>query len=446
MKREQIETLLHEKIKEYAHKKDGDISVGYSKKYTLYYVVFNRCGIVFYLTNKDRIMCPQCTLYCKIFIGKDMSERYFLHEVLAVLNPEDLRCTFFPYIQNEEKLNNCFDALTGIIEDYIEEINNLIFHDDIWRTVGKNYIDDISRVCKLSDGGIDKLEYHREYYNDYIVCAFSKDTAYQCFLRGEYDKAHKKYAKIIKRGKEMTYERLLYNYIDANPDKKYEAIPAECISNPITGDKPKDMIMLCILPFIFWSLIYIIIYGIISYFHNYNVLYVCKIGWYFCFIFAGFPMIFTGIASRNLQYRLLKRKDLTEYDELITPKWENKIIGIIAAASVIVSLIFLVNISLMTARLYSDHMVVDVSESLLRREYKTYEYEDIVNVYYLKGRYNDWGTYIKRGSYAIVFSDGSVIDLDGWTGVKETERKILPILQIEKDSVEKLDSELAIFD
>ena len=58
----------------------------------------------------------------------------------------------------------------------------------------------------------------------------------------------------------------------------------------------------------------------------------------------------------------------------------------------------------------------------------TYAYEDVEQVYYIEGRINDFDELVERGSYVLVFANGTAIDMDASISVKETEEHVLPLL------------------
>ena len=83
-------------------------------------------------------------------------------------------------------------------------------------------------------------------------------------------------------------------------------------------------------------------------------------------------------------------------------------------------------------------MIYDKGDSLFYAEMKTTQFENITAVYYSEGVYNDYGDYIARPSYLIQFEDGTVWDSDGFTTVRKTEEKILPLLEPYYDEVIKI--------
>ena len=64
-------------------------------------------------------------------------------------------------------------------------------------------------------------------------------------------------------------------------------------------------------------------------------------------------------------------------------------------------------------RFYTDRMVWDNAARFPLLNPVTYTYEDIRQVYYIEGRINVYDELVERGSYVLVFGDGTAVDLDG---------------------------------
>ena len=73
--------------------------------------------------------------------------------------------------------------------------------------------------------------------------------------------------------------------------------------------------------------------------------------------------------------------------------------------------------------------------------YTECNYDDIENIYYIQSRYNEFGDRIQRASYVLDLNNGKLLDLDGYTTAKETEKELLPYLKSKGFKIIKLDSD-----
>ena len=73
--------------------------------------------------------------------------------------------------------------------------------------------------------------------------------------------------------------------------------------------------------------------------------------------------------------------------------------------------------------------------------YTECDYDDIENIYYIQSRYNEYGDRIERASYVLDLNNGKLLDLDGYTTTKETEKELLPYLKSKGFEIIKLDSD-----
>ena len=100
-----------------------------------------------------------------------------------------------------------------------------------------------------------------------------------------------------------------------------------------------------------------------------------------------------------------------------------------------VSLGFCVAMPLMGGRFYEDHALI--YEEGIRPQ--RVEYDDISEIYYILGRYNDFGDLISRPSYVLVLHNGEAIDLDCTASMKKQQQLIetifdnFTVIEVESD-------------
>ena len=97
-----------------------------------------------------------------------------------------------------------------------------------------------------------------------------------------------------------------------------------------------------------------------------------------------------------------------------------KLAAILFALILAVSLGFCVAMPLMGSRFYDDHALI-YEEGISPQQV---EYDDISEIYYIHGRYNDYGDLISRASYVLVLHNGEAIDLDCTASVKQQQKLI----------------------
>lgn len=272
-----------------------------------------------------------------------------------------------------------------------------------------------------------------------ILQRLTKFIAYQCYLKGDLNKAIKKYKKLIEKDRALIYEKELCRYIEGGDI--IEPLPNgfEDVKNP--EEEPAEMLKLMALPFVFWSVVMLLIFAVMNAFLNQNTVYTDTMEWYWIFISALLPTIFTGIALRRVQYKFFKNDDAYELDLLRESKGENKFVNVVTFIAVILFLVFFVNLAAMGTRCYKDYLITDESEKLFVRDWQRYYYKDIDKVYYIKGRYNEYGDYIKRASYVLTFKDGRQLDTDLWDSLEDMRNTVFLIMHIENKEVIEVHSE-----
>ena len=112
-----------------------------------------------------------------------------------------------------------------------------------------------------------------------------------------------------------------------------------------------------------------------------------------------------------------------------------KLAAVLFALILAVSLGFCVAMPLMGGRFYKDHALI-YEEGIHSQRV---EYDDIRDIYYIHGRYNDYGDLISRASYVLVLHNGEAIDLDCTASVKKQQQLIdtifddFTVMEVESD-------------
>ena len=130
-----------------------------------------------------------------------------------------------------------------------------------------------------------------------------------------------------------------------------------------------------------------------------------------------------------------KQKEFLAYDEIANSKGTNKFLNIVFELVLIACLLFTVWFGNMNLACYEDRFVYNDGEKFLSFETETKYYKDITAVYHVDGLYNDFGDWIDRGFYIIVFNDGSTFNTDHCLYEDEARDGFLPVISDYYDEV-----------
>ena len=131
--------------------------------------------------------------------------------------------------------------------------------------------------------------------------------------------------------------------------------------------------------------------------------------------------VFGYILFQKPILQVLKRQKELDFVEMLDhhPKIK-KLAAIIFALVLVGSMAFCIGLPLMGARFYEDHAVISIEGIWDQRV----EYDQVRQIYYIQGRYNDYGDLIHRPSYVILLQDGTAVDLDCTASLKEQKEVI----------------------
>lgn len=433
---EELKKVLHENVIEYSTKLGAlDMEVIDAPKLFACNIVLKRSIVSIGYNYKDKIMIPASTLFCFIRPLKNNDLYFNLCEIMTMINPEDLRCTVFPYIESEKRMVACFHQLTLLIDETLPQMDQLISDRIRYDSLIKQRVEEFRRIYKisndLSDYSSDEafvIEW-QDLYEDYLVCNMTNNDRYQKFLQGNYAKAKKGYQKVIAKGKEFEYEQLIYNFM-LRQDHDFEAIPSECYAykNAKSLDSPMLMIktMLALYPIfvVFYSLFGFVVQTIISK----GAVFCDVMGWYYNLFFALVPSFLLGLSYRGKIFKLFQRDELAAFDDISMTKKQRRVYLPFIWLIVTVCVLFTLTLNIFCTSFYEDKIVSNDTAGLLDMGYEEYCYKDVEKIYYIKGRYNDWDEYINRGSYVLVYSDGRQLDLDLILTKEEAKKYMLPYI------------------
>lgn len=443
MRTDDIKNFLHEKIMEYSKELGAlDTEVIDAPKFYVCNIVLKRNIVSIGYNHKDKIMFPASTLFCFIRPLKNREVFFNLCEIMTMINHEDLRCTVFPYIESEKRMDDCFGQLTSLIDEILPQMNNLLSDKTEYDKLIKHRAEELKRIYNVST---DLSEYDseeafvvewQELYEDYLICNLTNSDRYQKFLQGNYNRAKKKYKKVIDKGKAFEYEKLIYIFmLDHHND--FEVIPEKCYTYKTAKslDGPRIVLKTTMVLYPLFVLFYIVFGLAIQSILAKDAVFCDSMDWYYNLIFAFLPSFLLGIFYRGKILRFVGRKDLVEFDDISMTKKQRKGYGVLIWLIIVVSVLFTLRLNYFFTFFHEDKIVSNDTADILEFDYKEYYYKDVEKIYYIKGRYNDWDEYIHRGSYVLVYNNGEKLDLDLIVTKEEAKKYMLPYIDKEVEVV-----------
>lgn len=386
--RSKIEDLFFACGREYAERWQAlDVETYSDKAYSICRIKFRMLMLEFVFWKKNSYIIMPCTLFCKVYLSKT-EERFFqIPELLAFLKIPDYRICCFSCIESKERMKDCFTALAELVEDHREQFEKLVY-------------DGLREKC----------------------------NAWQ-------DK------EIGRRGEKL-FSGISEDFIpvadmgaDVNPAKPY-----------ISG---KGFVSRGLLAMLLVSGIFAVVYGLFSFivqgYLSRNTAVYCSAPWYFSIIMAILPGVFGGAVFYRKMIPLFYRKNQEKaraFDKMFRTGFSEYLGYLSFLAAVLLSFCFLVIVDVDSVRFYDTYFDYTDPESVsLLRSRIQVPYQEIAGLYHINSRHNQDGDTIHRGSYVMVFSDGTVFDLDGYTSEAYTAEHILPILGENGLEPEELDSD-----
>ena len=388
-------------------------------------------------------LAPPSVLYCRVYLNKNVPLYLHLPELICALEAQDFRACYYPCIENARRMGNCFRALMAVVDDYIpkaealavsgrgDEIMKRQFQVDFWgNDLGQedkswHYYDPDSRSVMET---MDRLS------ECIMVDRFSGMDAYMAFLTGNWKKSLEKYKKLEKGGLSK-YEKDLCDFMSHPENRGYHAMPPECLAildyRKVSSGSIRDLgyMLLTAIPF---SLLFCAIIVLANRLLSLGT----------AFFFGAPPLcgLIPGLACGVFGYILfqkpilrgLKRYKELEFAEMLDhhPKIR-KLAAMVFALVLAGSMVFSIGLPLMGARFYKDHAVISVEGIWDQRV----EYDQIGQIYYIHGRYNDYGDLIHRPSYVLLLQHGTTIDLDCTASVEK-----------QKEVIETIFSDFTVFE
>ncbi len=410
------------------------------KKVCLYSIEFNLIKLVFKYVKKSSTYEQPNSLCCLVYLHKNSKLHYHLVDILPYLDRKNFKCCYFSSIENAERMECCFSALTEITDGILPEIGKLALND---QDVRHGLFDHYKRWYKLKEQDLDfrkiddtssidsKFFLNLQKNRDRLMfMRFSTDICYSGLINGNREKAVKHYKKQQEKNQLLKYEEELLAFLSSPESKNYTFISDECNSQYSANEfnKPVHLIksfLICLLPS---CLIFCSLFAIHNHIVAEDAVAVLCAPWY-----AGFlPAVICALCGMFFLSQYIPRKNISaqklkDLNQALNPKGMRMFFAVLMAVSVLVASFFTVLVMSSETRFYEDKLSFVKDEFSFKYTY--FSYDDVHSVYFISARTNGYNEIIEAPSYVILFKDKTTLDLYGFTDIEESEEKIVPLLK-----------------
>lgn len=420
--------LLNEKIQVFAEKTQlKDIRFEEDKKRAVWAVRYAITKVEFVFQKKQSLDCPVASLFVRIYLGKNEQVFYHIAELLEYLSADDFQAHYYSYMESAERVEHCFVRIEEFLLRHLPKIHEIAKNTTLCTEIKEKKMDEMTRlftgtrVEKSMEGAA-----CRE-YETVLLLRYTGEGPYRDIVCGDVARAIKHYEKLEAKDRITNYEKRILREL------KNGEIPVlineECNTVKVFYKNYSDRaqgkaILLAALKMeaVLGILFSLMIGGIYMYCSG-DCLYYAGMQWYDGFLLAGLPALFGGIAFR----RGIRRKQ-DALEELVTPRWVEKFAHCSFGITLVLMFFLTFSVSMMHSRFYEEKLIFNDGEKLFPIIFETCQYEDIKAVYYAKGVRNDFGEFVARPSYLILFEDGTLWDSDGCMEMEAAKTYVLEII------------------
>ena len=426
-----------------------DTYVAEAKKAILFTVETRLSKIEFVYTIKGIGLCPKSTLFVRIYPLKNRPLCLHLYEIVR---HDDFRCTYFSMIESGQRMEACFAVLADMVEEYLPAVETLAMDAVAYDNTLADKRQAVLRCANIEESKVptdpelvaDFWATWADFYEQFVsLASFTANNCYTAFLQGNLAKAKKLYTKRLLKGNLLPYEERLLAFLDTPEAATYQPAPEACMAfvraTTYTDGKEEGKLLLVTALFCYAAVLAVewLIAGVTYLILGQGATYY-PLDWVFLFILPLLSAVFGSVALRRRFIPLVFRDEaecIARIDRLANGKVVNGAATVLTAVCTAAVLFFGFVFVAAAPRFYTDRMVWDDAAKFPLLNPVTYAYEDIEQVYYIEGRINVYGELVDRGSYVLVFADGTAIDMDASISVRETEEHVLPLLDPYIDEV-----------
>lgn len=390
----------------------------------------NLCIELVFRTKGGELCCP-CTLFCRIRTDLSKGRFFELTDIADAFGDESFECMIFPYIETDARLISCLDALTSRLFAMLPSMTEFSRDDVRVRELYTNQEQMLAKHFSLKPKHLkftdpaDKEEYLATLCDLYETSAYlpamTTDDAYQAFLSGDRAKAE----RLIKKKKmPLDFEkRLLKALYSLPPD--FMPISDECFARRDYKSALRGKIIgSFILTLPLFSAVFCGAYILLCKLLSGDCIVSLEMPWQTgILIFAAIPALITALChydgiskiflTKSAKAKLIEFTDITISQKFRT--WLNILLTTVLALSAFEVMVF----SSSAIRFYDDRLTEPATELPMPWDSViTYRYENAVAIYKYEGFTNEYGDYITRPGYVIVFKDSYFADLDGYADLE----------------------------
>lgn len=398
---------------------------------------------------KETLGAPPSTLYCRVYPDKNSPLWLQLPQLFSLLELREYRAVYFPYIENTQRMDACFQALTDILSQLLPELEKLgssgedraLLTQWIQKEANWTSPEEILREGSFQQRNF--LSYLDAVETMHLV-RFTHYKPWYFYLLGDRNAALKQYH----REKSLSeYEQQLCVFLETPDSAGFVPISDECFAlrdkdNVTSGKDDMGTVGLCALVlFGVFGVLLCLIMGLLQVISAWGT--ECWFGapWYSGALLAALPAMFGGIAMRRQLIPLLFPKKASrqlDFDDIIsdTPLVRRLSWGAFAVTAAF-ALVMIPVFSGGSVQLYDTHGTIN--QSLFDRQHFTYD--QVEAIYHIQSRYNDFGDRLELDSYVIATADGQLTDLYGFASGKETREKAIPLFLNAGIPIIELDSD-----
>lgn len=406
-------------------------------------IYYNRFILEFVYSFENMINQPKSILECRVCFSKnDNLIEYPLYNLMHLINDKDFSCYFFPFIESPERMKLCFGVISNAVKRYLPSIEKIaaskektaFLKAEIKEEI-KTFFGQSSFSFLDSENSEKTMRLYMENYFSVLHISFSSDR-YNAFLKGNYNKAIKKYS----RTKKLTeYEKRLLCFMKNLPQGEQYTAADPCLNTLdgglkiISGSEGLKAVLFSLMIFLpIFFIVYAGLYLIMLNLFYDNALYVT--GSEFSkvikmFLPALMTSIIIGYFRRNYITKLVdydKIRHLILYDTILNRKHEENIMRKFGYFIITACLLFTIFSSASNIAFYSNGLRNNLDFFSLKGEYISYNKVD--SVWSVSGVENRLGRWVDDPFYVMLLKDGRKIEFSSVVSYDLFEKNITPLL------------------
>ena len=435
---DELEKVFLARCEEYAKKLNAlGTKTTSEKKTTFFWVNLPAIKLQFIYGKKRGTFDLSSTIFARVYLNKNTNHFYHIPELLAFLGIDDYRACYFPYIESEERMNCCFDALTEVIDSHVEDFEKIVTsfrHEEMRRY----QFESIKGIYSLKEDDYNNSEIYIKMLEMGETMTFLQRMttldAYYILCCGNREDAIKKYEKLQSKNLLFDYEKRLLEFIKKTENADFKPITDACFSYKEAKPYIMGSNIFSFKSFVF-SLGVTIPVFLISTFIVENIMSAGAIArygapWWVNVLFGAVSALMVTIGFADNINKLVgdkKVKTRVKYRQILESKLSKDITEVIFRSFSAILFACVIMLSIFTTSVYDTYIKTPNDDN----PFTSFEirYEDIEKIYYMNARYNIYGDRIDRPSYVLIFKDGTMFDFDMINTAEETEEDVLPLLE-----------------